>query len=104
MSEDFTDHVAVVTGAGSGIGAAIAEGFARAGARVVLVDLSATALDQQLARMSTWADPARLDARVLDITATDDVDAMLESVGSVSGIDHVVNCAASFINAGVAAT
>ena len=104
MTEEFNHHVAVVTGAGSGIGAAIAEGFARGGARVVLVDLSAPALDEQVAKMSARADPARLDARVLDITATDDVDAMLESVGSVSGIDHVVNCAASFINAGVQAT
>src|SRR5688500_593134 len=32
------DHIAVITGAGSGIGRAIANGYAREGARVVLLD------------------------------------------------------------------
>ena len=32
------NHIAVVTGAGSGIGRAIANGYAREGARVVLLD------------------------------------------------------------------
>ena len=34
------DHIAVVTGAGSGIGRAIALGYAREGARVVLLDMN----------------------------------------------------------------
>ena len=37
-------HVAVVTGAGSGIGEALAAGFAAAGGRVVLADVEADAL------------------------------------------------------------
>jgi 3-oxoacyl-[acyl-carrier protein] reductase len=35
------DHIAVITGAGSGIGRAIAQGYAREGARVVLLDINA---------------------------------------------------------------
>jgi 3-oxoacyl-[acyl-carrier protein] reductase len=34
------DHIAVVTGSASGIGRAIAAGYAREGARVVLLDVN----------------------------------------------------------------
>ena len=39
------DSVAVVTGAGSGIGAALGRAFAAAGCSVVLADVDAVALD-----------------------------------------------------------
>ena len=42
-STDWTGHVAVVTGAGSGIGRAIAERFAQAGAEVVVAEVNAAA-------------------------------------------------------------
>ncbi|HAB25302.1 MAG TPA: short-chain dehydrogenase, partial [Pantoea sp.] len=40
MSERLKQKTAVVTGAGSGIGSAIASLFARQGARVALLDLT----------------------------------------------------------------
>ena len=36
----LANHIAVVTGAGSGIGRAIAAGYAREGARVVVLDIN----------------------------------------------------------------
>src|SRR6202051_1931553 len=40
------NHIAVVTGAGSGIGRAIASGYAREGARVVLLDVNEKAASE----------------------------------------------------------
>ena len=45
------DRVCAVTGAGSGIGAAIAEAFVRAGARVALVDRDRAACERVTARL-----------------------------------------------------
>jgi NAD(P)-dependent dehydrogenase (short-subunit alcohol dehydrogenase family) len=54
MSEDVLrpGHVAVVTGAGSGIGAALAAEFAAQGGRVVLADVEAGALERVDASLS----------------------------------------------------
>ena len=44
--KEFKDKVAVVTGAASGIGRAIAERCSREGMKVVLADIEQQALDQ----------------------------------------------------------
>ena len=48
----LSGRVAVVTGAGSGIGAAIADGFATAGARVAVIDRDGEAAANVASRLS----------------------------------------------------
>jgi NAD(P)-dependent dehydrogenase (short-subunit alcohol dehydrogenase family) len=58
------NHIAVVTGAASGIGKAIAEGFAREGARVALLDIDEAAVSevaQGIVKAGGRADGLRLD-------------------------------------------
>lgn len=66
-SNDFKDKVAIVTGAGSGIGQATAEGFFAAGAKVFFVDWKGA--DEAAAAMkdgSGEAIPVSLDVRDAD--------------------------------------
>jgi len=51
MSKQFENKVAMVTGAGSGIGAAIARGLAAAGAKVVVADLDEAAASRLAAEI-----------------------------------------------------
>lgn len=61
-------RVALVTGAGSGIGAATAHCFAREGASVLLVDANAAALDATLASLREALAQARLASFTADVS------------------------------------
>lgn len=69
--EAFADRVAMVTGAGSGIGREIAGALARAGARVVLSDLSEEAVQSEAVRLG--AERGRVVARRCDVATEADV-------------------------------
>jgi NAD(P)-dependent dehydrogenase (short-subunit alcohol dehydrogenase family) len=80
------NHIAAVTGAGSGIGRAIAAGYAREGARVVLLDVNEAAAAEAAAEIN--ASGAKAEHFKLDVTnreACRDVAAKIAlTVGQVS--------------------
>jgi 3-hydroxybutyrate dehydrogenase len=80
---DLRGHTALVTGAASGIGRAVALRLAQAGARVSAVDRDAEGLDALTAHAGTL--PGRLVPRVLDLTDLDAAEA------AAAGTDILVN-------------
>jgi len=87
-------RVVVVTGGGSGIGAALTEGFARQGARVVFLDV-ADADSQALVASLAGLDPAPVYHRC-DLTDVGALRACLEKVAQEVGpIEVLVNNAAN---------
>jgi NAD(P)-dependent dehydrogenase (short-subunit alcohol dehydrogenase family) len=77
------NHIAAVTGAASGIGRAIARGFAREGARVVLLDINETALAQSAKEIRDAGGSA--DGFALDVTKRDDCFAMAKRIANEVG-------------------
>lgn len=72
------DRICVVAGAGSGLGEAIATGFAQSGARVIAADIRAESVEELAGLVRETRHP--LTPRVLDVTAKASVDAFVASV------------------------
>jgi 3-oxoacyl-[acyl-carrier protein] reductase len=90
MKVDLSGQVALVTGAGFGIGLSIARTFAANGARVIFTDVDGAAAEREAAKSPS----AR--AYELDVRKEDQVNSVLEAVAREYGrLDIVVN------NAGV---
>jgi NAD(P)-dependent dehydrogenase (short-subunit alcohol dehydrogenase family) len=90
--------VAVVTGASSGIGRAIAVSFASEGASVVIADLTEDALEggEPTARIITRAGGAAVFQRT-DVGSWEDVDVLIEAtVARYGRLDVMVNNAATY--------
>src|SRR5215208_3451548 len=83
-------HIAAVTGAGSGIGRAIAHGYAREGARVVVLDVNADAASETAQQILNEGGKAH--AFALDVTDHDACSVMATKVaGEVGNISILVN-------------
>jgi NAD(P)-dependent dehydrogenase (short-subunit alcohol dehydrogenase family) len=86
--DDFQGRVAVVTGGGSGIGAAMARAFAREGAKVVLADLDRAAMDRVAAEIqSAGGEAVGIEA---DVTKLSSVRKLAERAFERHGAVHVL--------------
>jgi 3-oxoacyl-[acyl-carrier protein] reductase len=94
---DLTDRVAIVTGAGRGLGRAIATRLAEAGATVVVADID----DTTAAETAESIERARhrASAAHLDVTDKAEVDALVDRVVADHGhLDVMVNNAAIIVD------
>ena len=90
------DQIAVVTGAGGGLGRAFVEGLAEAGAEVVIAELPDLLERAEAAATAIRATGARAHALPLDVTKVDSIQQLVDTVVARLGrIDILVN------NAGV---
>ena len=92
MLTEFRDKVAVVTGAASGIGAALAEGFASEGMKVVAADIDAAGVNATAARIGASALAVEVDVADPDSVAAL-ADAAFDAFGQV---DLLMNNAGVF--------
>ncbi|OLF13931.1 3-oxoacyl-ACP reductase [Actinophytocola xinjiangensis] len=88
MTGLLAGKVAVVTGAGAGIGLAVARTFVEHGARVVLGDLNTEALDAAVAELG--GEQVAVGVRC-DVGDSDQVAALIAAAGTFGGLDILVN-------------
>jgi NAD(P)-dependent dehydrogenase (short-subunit alcohol dehydrogenase family) len=86
--KDFRGKVAVVTGAASGIGRALAERFAAEGMKVVLADVEEAALNEVSKKIE--ATGAETIAVLTDVSIAKDVDNLAQKTIEAFGSVHIV--------------
>ena len=92
MEQRLSGRISVVTGAGSGIGAAIARRFAAEGARVFLLDRAADRAGAVAAEIAADGDTA--EVREVDVMQSGQVQETIRAVRGAAGrIDVLVNVA-----------
>src|SRR6058998_148146 len=86
--DEFRERVAVITGGGGGIGAALADAFAARGARIVLADLDEAAMARVAERLTRSG--ADVLAVPTDVTQLGSVRALAEAAARRFGAVHLV--------------
>src|SRR5260221_9090524 len=86
--KEFRDKVAVVTGAASGIGRALAQRFARAGMKIVLADVETVALEAAAHEIEASGAPT-LAVRT-DVSKAADVERLAQATLDKFGAVHIV--------------
>lgn len=91
---DLSGKTALITGAGRGLGRAISQGLAEAGADVVLVGRNVDALEETARAIRAQGSEARVASA--NLSKPDDIEALLAQCAELSdGIDILVNNAAT---------
>src|SRR5271166_4899810 len=90
VKRPLEQQVALVTGAGSGIGKAVAEALGGNGARLYAVGRNANALDELASRLHSQTDVQSLP---LDLTVDGSVAAIQASLNDPGRLDILVHCA-----------
>lgn len=93
--KSFENKVAAITGAGSGIGRALAVGWARQGCHLALADVNAAALEET--RQLLASSGVRVSTAVVDVADREQVQAWADKAASEHGRVNLI-----FNNAGVA--
>ncbi len=86
--EQLSGKVAVITGAGSGIGRALARAFGAEGMRVMLADIDPEHLDATAAELRDTG--AEVSSRVTDVGDGAEIEALAKETLSAFGAVHVV--------------
>ena len=86
--QDFATRTAVITGAASGIGLALARAAAARGMRLVLADIDGERLQQAAATLGV--DDARLALHTVDVSRDDAVAALAEAAFARFGAVHLL--------------
>jgi NAD(P)-dependent dehydrogenase (short-subunit alcohol dehydrogenase family) len=94
-THDFDGKVVIVTGAAGGLGRAFAQGFASAGASLVVADIDMAGVDETAALIS--ATGAKAVAVKVDVTSKESTDALAQAALDAFGrIDVLINNAAIY--------